>query len=54
MIPTVGEAAATAALAVVDGAHGRGVDVRGELATAPTRGAGGVPFAVCLTLAVGG
>ena len=54
MVPTVGEAVATAALAVVDGAHGHGVDVGGELATAPTRGAGGVPFAVCLALAVGG
>ena len=53
MIPTVGEAAATAALAVVDGAHGRDVDVGRELATAPAVGAGGVPFAVCLALAVG-
>ena len=54
VVPAVGEAVATAALAVVDGAHGHGVDVGGELATAPTRGAGGVPFAVCLALAVGG
>jgi hypothetical protein len=53
MIPTVGEAAAAAALAVVDGAHGHGVDVGRELALTSTVGTGGVPLAVCLALAVG-
>ena len=53
MVPAVGEAVAAPACAVVDGAHGDGVDVGGELTTAPAVGAGGVPFAVCLALAVG-
>ena len=53
MVPTVGEAAAAAALAVVNGAHGRGVYVGRELALTSTVGAGGVPLAVCLALAVG-
>ena len=54
MIPTVGEAAAAATALVINRLHGRDVDVGRELATAPAVGAGGVPFAVCLALAVGG
>ena len=54
MIPAVGEAVAATALAIIDGLHGHGVDIGGELALASTVGTGGVPFAVCLALAVGG
>ena len=53
MIPTVGEAAAAATALVINRLHGRDVDVGRELATAPAVGAGGVPFAVCLALAIG-
>ena len=54
MIPTVGEAAAAATALVINRLHGRYVDVGRELALTSAVGAGGVPFAVCLALAVGG
>ena len=54
MIPTVGEAAAAATALVINRLHGHGVDVGRELALTSTVGTGGVPFAVCLALAVGG